>query len=165
MAVRAVLGQQISVSAARTLAANLTARYGKPLTSTAGAITHLFPDPETLAAADPTTFGMPQRRARTIVALAAAVADGTLTLDPGADPRAATAQLRRIPGIGDWTASYVAMRALRDPDAFPATDLGLRKAAAAMGVDADHLENRAKRWRPWRAYAAEHLWSTLEATP
>jgi AraC family transcriptional regulator of adaptative response / DNA-3-methyladenine glycosylase II len=165
LAIRAVLGQQVSVAGARTLAQRLTVRYGKPLTAPDGALTHLFPSAAALAEADLSDVGIPGARARALRAVAAAVADGGLDLEPGADWDAARATLLALPGIGPWTADYVAMRALGDPDAFPETDLGLRKAAAALGVSAADLAGTSHRWRPWRAYAAEHLWSSLKGTP
>ena len=160
LAVRAVLGQQISVAGARTVAARLVERYGKPLTSPQGPLTTLFPSAETLASADPTALPMPRRRAEALVTLAAALADGTVRLDAGTDRRAAMTALQTLPGIGAWTAEYIALRALGDPDAFPGGDLGLRKGAQHLGLPSDRrgLERHAERWRPWRAYAAEHLW-------
>jgi AraC family transcriptional regulator of adaptative response / DNA-3-methyladenine glycosylase II len=165
LAVRAVLGQQVSIAGARTLAQRLTTRYGKPLTAPDGTLTHLFPSAAALSEADLTDIGIPASRARALRAVAAAVADGALDLDPGADWETARATLLALPGIGPWTADYVAMRALGDPNAFPATDLGLRKAAAALGIIAADLADASQRWRPWRAYAAEYLWSTLKGTP
>lgn len=165
LAIRAVLGQQVSVRGARTLAHRLVLRLGKPLTSSSGQLTHLFPDAATLADADVADLGLPTSRAQTVNRMAGAVADGDVDLDPGADWAAATASLRRLRGVGPWTVAYIAMRALGDPDAFPATDLGLRKAAAAAGVEARALDSAAAAWRPWRSYAAEYLWSTLEESP
>ena len=162
LAVRAVLGQQISVAAARTLATRLTARFGKPLTAPNGGLTHLFPTSSALAQATEDDLPMPRSRARALVGIARALADGEVRLDSGVDRGRACDQLLRLPGIGPWTASYIAMRALADPDAFPVTDLGLRTAAARIGID--DLETAARRWRPWRSYAATYLWSTLEGT-
>ncbi|MGH8906870.1 MAG: AlkA N-terminal domain-containing protein [Egibacteraceae bacterium] len=163
LAVRAVLGQQISVAGARTLAGRLVARYGKPLTAPDGGLTHLFPQAEVLAEADPRELPMPRTRADTLTRLARVLSTGDLVLDPGADRQAAVAALQALPGIGPWTAGYVAMRALGDPDAFPASDLGLRKAAERLGAPGRTaaLQRLAERWRPWRSYAAQHLWSTL----
>ena len=153
LAVRAVLGQQVSVAGGRTLAERIVRAHGDPLAEPRGTITHLFPRAETLAGVD--LGGMPASRARAIRALAAAVADG-LAIEPEAGPAEVRAALLELPGIGPWTVEYVAMRALRDPDAFPAGDLVLRNAAGGMG--ARDLEARAEGWRPWRAYAAMHLW-------
>lgn len=163
LAVRAVLGQQVAVGAARTVAGRLVARYGKPLTARDGRLTHLFPEPAVLANADPGDLPMPSSRKAALRRLALALAAGEVGLDAGSDRHAAAAALRSLPGIGPWTASYVVMRALGDPDAFPAEDLGLRKAARRLGAPAepDRLRRYAERWRPWRSYAAEYLWSTL----
>ena len=165
LAIRAVLGQQVSVAGARTLAQRLTARYGKPLTAPDATLIHLFPSAAALADADLTDVGIPASRARALRAVSDAVADGVLDLDPGAHWEKAREALLALPGIGPWTADYVAMRALGDPDAFPATDLGLRKAAAMLGIANTDLPRVSHRWRPWRAYAAEYLWSTLKGTP
>jgi AraC family transcriptional regulator, regulatory protein of adaptative response / DNA-3-methyladenine glycosylase II len=150
LAVRAVLGQQISVAAARTLAGRLVAMAGEPLDEPCGALTHLWPLPEAIAeVAD--RMPMPRSRQRTLAALAGALADG-LRLEPGADARAA---LLELPGIGPWTAEYVAMRALGDPDAWLPTDLGVRRGLERLGVG----EEAAEAWRPYRAHAVRHLWA------
>jgi AraC family transcriptional regulator, regulatory protein of adaptative response / DNA-3-methyladenine glycosylase II len=154
LAARAVLGQQVSVAAARTLAGRLVERCGKPLTVARGALTHAFPDAAAVADADLDGLGLTGGRMRTLRALAHAVADDGLVIDPVADRDDVRRRLLALPGIGPWTADYVAMRALGDPDAFPATDLVL---ARALGTDG---AARAEQWRPWRAYAAMHLWST-----
>ncbi|WP_020574257.1 DNA-3-methyladenine glycosylase 2 [Actinopolymorpha alba] len=160
-AVRAVVGQQISVSAARTVAGQLVATYGDPLAHPAGSLTRTFPSPEALAGAG--TLPMPKARTRTVVALANAVADGKVDLTPGADWDEATTALLEVPGIGPWTASYVALRGLGAPDAFPGTDLGIRRALVDLGIDdhADTITKLADRWRPLRSYAAQHLWTHL----
>jgi len=165
-AVRAVLGQQVSVAAATTLAGRLVRRHGTPLAAADGALTHRFPTPESLAHADLSGLGITGVRIRALRALARAVADGRLRLDGRGDRAEAVARLRALPGFGPWTAGYVAMRALRDPDALPVGDLGLRRALAARGADgsAAGLDARARSWRPWRAYAAMHLW-TADTTP
>jgi AraC family transcriptional regulator of adaptative response / DNA-3-methyladenine glycosylase II len=152
-AVRAVLGQQVSLAAARTLAGRLVALCGEPLPAADGALTHLFPAPAAIAAAPLEQIGMPDARRRTLRALGAALASDELDLGD-------RAALLAIPGIGPWTADYVALRALRDSDAFPAGDLGIRRGARALGLPADAagLTSRAERWRPWRRYAAHHLW-------
>lgn len=201
LAVRAVLGQQVSVAAASTFAGRLAARHGARLAPDAttdvpaGAITEalagpagattgapaqrtgtaikapagatraraaglpalsvVFPGPEVLADADLAGLGFTTARQRTLRALAASVASGRLTLDPGADPGEIAARLAELPGIGPWTIGYILMRAAADPDAFPEADLGLRRALARLGAPAGHLA----RWRPWRAYAAMHLWT------
>lgn len=159
LAVRAVLGQQISVAGARTLAGRLTAALGEPLPhGLAGAderLTHAFPTAQALAAADSAALPLTRARAHAVNALGRALADGSLALDPGADRAAARERLRALPGIGPWSAEYVAMRALGDPDAFPRSDLGVRKALERLGP-AD-----PERWRPWRAYAVQHLWASL----
>jgi AraC family transcriptional regulator of adaptative response / DNA-3-methyladenine glycosylase II len=115
----------------------------------------VFPAPEVLADADLDGLGITTARQRTLRALATATASGQLTLDPGADPREVAAQLAGLPGIGPWTIGYILMRTAGDPDAFPAADLGLRRALARLGAPPGH----AARWRPWRAYAAVHLWA------
>ena len=177
LAVRAVLGQQVSVRAARTLAARLVARHGDPVASPTPTLRALFPRPEALAAADLTACGLTRARARTVSALAVAVAAGDVALDGTADPEPTLATLRSLPGIGEWTAQYIALRALRAPDAFPAGDLGLRRGYARIAVrprgqrgrsrpprtpapasEAD-LRRVSESWRPWRAYAAIHLWT------
>jgi AraC family transcriptional regulator, regulatory protein of adaptative response / DNA-3-methyladenine glycosylase II len=163
MAVRAVLGQQVSVAAARGTAGRLTARYGKPLTAPAGTITHVFPDAATLAGVDPLELPMPRARARAVVTLAAALAAGDIRLDPGADRGDTEAALLALPGIGPWTTAYLRMRALGDPDAFLPTDLGVRHALDRVGAPSDprSAATLAEHWRPWRSYALMHLWAVL----
>jgi len=155
LAFRAVLGQQVSVSGAATLAARLVVEYGEPLAQPVGSVTHLFPTADALARVDPERLPMPRARARGLIGLARALADGDVDLygDPSEARRALLAQ----PGIGPWTVEYAAMRALRDPDAFPATDLGVRHALEHLGADVSVSE----RWRPYRAYAVQHLWAAL----
>ena len=161
LAVRAVLGQQVSVAAATTAAARLAALLGEPLPDARGALTTLFPTPDAIADAPDAALAMPAGRRRAVRALAGAVAAGDLDLGPAADPEAAREGLLRIPGIGPWTADYIAMRGLRDPDAFPAGDLVIRRV---LGGDAAAVRRRAAPWAPWRAYGAVHLWNTaLEA--
>ena len=161
LAVRAVLGQQVSVAGARTLAGRLAARYGTPLAagdplSPAGPLTTLFPAAPDLAEADLTGLGLTTGRQQTLRALAAACATGRLDLGPGTDPDEAAAALAELPGIGPWTTAYILLRAAADPDAFPGTDLGLRRAMARLGCEPGH----DRRWRPWRAYAAMYLWTS-----
>jgi AraC family transcriptional regulator, regulatory protein of adaptative response / DNA-3-methyladenine glycosylase II len=161
-AVRAVLGQQVSLAAGRTLAARLVAACGAPLRVADGdALTHAFPAPEAIAAADLGAVGMPRARQRTLRELCARLSAGDLVLAAGADAAEVRERLLAVPGIGPWTADYIALRALADPDAFPAGDLGLRRAARSLGLpsDAAALEARAERWRPWRRYAAHYLWA------
>lgn len=153
LATKAVLGQQISVAAARTLAGRLVKAFGAPLSTPDTALTHSFPTAETLAESDLRGVGLTGARARTLRGLAAAVAGGDLDLRPGADRGDTRRRLMALPGIGPWTVEYVSMRALADPDAFPATDLALRHALAR------HVITDTDRWRPWRAYAAMHLWT------
>jgi AraC family transcriptional regulator of adaptative response / DNA-3-methyladenine glycosylase II len=172
LALRAVLGQQVSVAAARRLGARLTVEYGKPLSQPRGTLTHRFPDAATIAAADPETLPMPRARARALVALATALASGEISLHPGADRDQAAARLLAVGGIGPWTVSYIRMRALSDPDAFLPTDAGVlaalrhRPGGASTGARAAAAAaaaaSAAQRWRPWRAYAVHHLWATLE---
>lgn len=158
IAVRAVLGQQVSMAGARTLAARLVARLGAPLEAPFGGITHRFPTAAALAQAPDDVLAMPAGRRRALRGLAAAVADGEVVLDAGADRDEVRRQLVALPGIGPWTAEYVALRALGDPDAFPGTDLHLRRALASRGVAPADIGRAADRWRPWRSYAAVHLW-------
>ncbi|HEX4834614.1 MAG TPA: AlkA N-terminal domain-containing protein [Trebonia sp.] len=174
LAIRAVLGQQVSVTAARTLGGRLAAAYGKPLAAPSGTVTHCFPDAATLAGADPDVLArdvlrVPRSRGAAIVALATALASGELALHPGADRDEATARLLARPGIGPWTASYIRMRALSDPDAYLPADAGLRRALRQLGQDtpagAPLLRSGSPAWRPWRSYAVHHLWATLEPTP
>ena len=209
-AVRAVLGQQVSTAAARTHAARLVATYGERVTDPAGGLTHLFPDPATLAALDlarpgpagqgalgpaalgpaagdpaaqdpaaqepaaqepaarepasgeRVTLALPQSRRRTLAALTTALASGEIDLGVGSDWPRARAQLAALPGVGQWTVETIAMRALGDPDAFTATDLGVRSAARALGLPGTPaaLTSHAAAWRPWRAYAVQYLWAT-----
>lgn len=161
LAVRAVLGQQVSVAAARTLASRLAAAVGEPVPGAGGTLTHAFPSMAALARLDPEGLPMPRSRASTLVGLARTLHDGSVMLDP-ADPGRSRAGLLALPGIGPWTADYVAMRALGDRDAFPATDLVVRQAARALGLpgEARALTDHAEAWRPVRAYAAHHLWAS-----
>lgn len=158
LSVRAVLGQQVSVAAARTFAARIVAAYGRPLPEPAEGLTHLFPEPKALVSADLSGVGLTGARARTLNALAGAVLEGQVCFDT-ASAEETREELQRIPGIGAWTVEYAAMRALADPDAFPAEDLILRRMAGnGHSLTAKELTNRAEAWRPWRAYAVLHLW-------
>jgi AraC family transcriptional regulator, regulatory protein of adaptative response / DNA-3-methyladenine glycosylase II len=163
LAARAVLGQQISLEAAATLAGRLVRAYGEPLERPSGGVTHLFPSAATLAQADPERLPMPGARRRSLIALAAALATGGLVLDAGVDRADARRRMLALPGIGPWTAEYVAMRSLRDPDAFLPTDLGVRRALERLGLDGSPLNASriAEAWRPYRAYALQHLWALL----
>ncbi len=168
LAVRAIIGQQVSVAGARTIAGRLVAAAGDALPEPIEGITHLFPTPEALLALsheNPALFTMPQGRRRALVALAQAVVVGAVVIDPGSDPSELRASLVALPGIGPWTAEYVALRALRDPDAFMPTDLGVRRAAHALGIPDDpaQLLLHAEAWRPWRSYAMVHMWAMAEA--
>ncbi|SOJ56494.1 putative bifunctional transcriptional activator/DNA repair enzyme AlkA [Mycobacterium simulans] len=164
LAIRAVLGQQVSTKAARTHVGRLVAAYGRPIQDDVGALTHTFPSIERLAEIDPIHLAVPKSRQRTLQALVAGLADGSITLDAGADWTCARNQLLSLPGVGPWTAEVVAMRGLGDPDAFPVSDLGVRLAAEQLGLPKQQrsLTERSTRWRPWRSYATQHLWTTLE---
>ena len=190
LAIRAVLGQQVSVAAARRLAARLVALCGQPLPVPApaggeacaeakadagrdgdgrpgadeAAPTHVFPDAAVIAGLDPAVLPMPASRARTVVTLAAALAAGDISLDPGADREEATARLLALPGIGPWTAGYIGLRALSDPDVFLPGDAGLLRALAQQAgpIGASGAAAVAERWRPWRSYAVHHLWAAIE---
>ena len=153
LAVRAVLGQQVSVKGASTLSGRLVHKYGRPFSveEAPAGLTHLFPEPAVLTANDLSDIGIPKARAQALRLMAQRVLDGALTLNATADAAEVERVLLEIPGIGPWTAQYIAMRVLRDPDAFPATDLVLKRCL--QGGDAESL-------RPWRAYAAMYLWKS-----
>ena len=164
LAIRAVLGQQITVVAAIRLAGKLVAQYGQTLQTPHAGITHLFPTPEVLAAADLATLGMPKARGRTLSGVAQALLDDPQLFEPKASLQDGVARLVALPGIGEWTAQYIAMRQLREADAFASGDIGLINALAALEggpVSARQLLARAEAWRPLRAYAAQHLWTSL----
>ncbi len=166
LAVRAVLGQQVTVKGARTLAGRFARAFGEPAVTPFPGLNVVFPAPRTVARLDASAIaglGIVGARARSIVALATELVAGTLRLEPAVDIEATLATLRRIPGIGEWTAQYIAMRALSWPDAFPHTDLGVRKALRA--ADPARVLELGEAWRPWRAYAVMHLWRSLEETP
>ncbi|PJK36796.1 3-methyladenine DNA glycosylase 2 [Pseudomonas sp. S10E 269] len=165
LAIRAVLGQQITVVAAIRLAGKLVAQYGQPLATPHAGITHVFPAAEVLAAADLATLGMPKARGRTLSGVAQALLDDPRLFEPQASLKAGVARLVALPGIGDWTAQYIAMRQMREVDAFASGDIGLINALAALEggpVSARQLLARAEAWRPLRAYAAQHLWTSLQ---
>ncbi len=163
-AVRAVLGQQVSTAAARTHAGRLVLALGEPVDDPDGGLTHLFPSTDALADLDPDTLAMPRSRRVALTGLVTALADGDIDLGPGADRDEARTRLLALPGLGPWTVEVIAMRGLGDPDAFPATDLGVRLAAEHLGLPASPaaLAAHAERWRPWRAYAVQHLWAALD---
>ena len=158
IAVRAVLGQQVSIAGAATLAARLVSAYGEPLRTPVGSVTHAWPLPLHLVDAE---LAAPASRQRALHGLAGALAAGELALHPAADRRAMIDRLLALPGIGPWTANYVAMRALRDPDAFLASDLGVKHALDRLGLDSRPAaaEALSQNWRPFRAYALQHLWA------
>nr|WP_281256939.1 AlkA N-terminal domain-containing protein [Kineococcus xinjiangensis] len=169
---RAVLGQQVSTAAARTHAARLVRAHGEEVVDDEGGLTHLFPAPEALRALDPAALALPAARRATVLAVVAALcADGPsagalglgdATAGGAGEPAAVRARLEALPGVGPWTAGVVAMRALGDPDAFLPGDLGVRQAARRLGLPEapGALTRRAQGWRPWRAYAVQHLWAT-----
>jgi len=162
-AVRTIIGQQVSVKAARTLARRLAERFGTPIETPFADVTTLFPDAARLADSAPAevaSLGIIAARARAVVALARAVVDAQVVLAPGVDVDGTIDRLRRLPGIGEWTAQAIAMRSLHWPDAFPAGDAGLTRAL--MQRQASQARRIAEKWRPWRAYAVMHLWTALE---
>ena len=163
LAVRAVLGQQVSVAGARTVAARLVVEHGRPLAQPVDGLTHLFPDAATLAALAPEDLPMPRSRARALLALCAALEEGELALDRGSDRDDVRRALLAIPGIGPWTADYIALRALGHPDVFLPTDIGIRDALTALGRDPATAAELARDWAPWRSYAQLHLWRSLTA--
>ena len=164
LTVRAIVGQQISVKAATTIAGRIAKVYGEPVGDQGSSgLSHLFPVPERLARARFNNVGVTRGRAETLRRVARAVVDGALTFDASQDPAALRDSLIAIPGIGEWTAQYVAMRALKNPDAFPAADLGLLRAFDEPGrqrLKPAQLEELSQGWRPWRAYAALLLWGS-----
>ncbi|MGZ4509081.1 MAG: AlkA N-terminal domain-containing protein [Blastococcus sp.] len=161
LAVRAVLGQQVSVAGARTLTARVVTAAGTPLPEPVGTLTHAFPRAAALADADLTAVGLTGARRRTVHGLAAALAGGSIALDAGADREEAGRALLAVPGVGPWTAALVALRGLADPDVWLPGDLALRRSLATLGsTDTD----AATRWRPWRSYAVMHLWALAVPT-
>ena len=161
--VRAVLGQQVSVAGARTLAGRLVASHGERLATPVGDVTHAFPTAAAIAEMSPEDFAMPRARGAALIEACAHVADGRLVLDAGSDRTETTTALQSLRGIGPWTAGYVALRALGDPDSFLPTDVGVRNALVALGADGSPkgAATLAERWRPWRSYALHHLWASL----
>jgi len=165
IAVRAILGQQISVVAARTITGRLALMLGEPLAEVVGSLGVAFPHPEVVAASTLEGLGVPASRAATLIGLARAICDGRLDLSPGVDLDATRAALLALRGVGPWTADYVAMRGLGDPDAFLPSDLVVRQVLgdADGPVSVREAEERSQRWRPWRAYAVAHLWTSAPA--
>jgi AraC family transcriptional regulator of adaptative response / DNA-3-methyladenine glycosylase II len=155
--VRAIVGQQVSVAGARTVLGRITAAIGEPLALSHDGLSHVFPSMDRLATAAPAALPMPGARADTLRRVGQLVVTGELDLDPGAERSALVDQLVGVRGIGPWTAQYVVMRGLGDPDIFLDGDLGVRRALAALDLDTSVSE----RWRPWRTYAMHHLWATL----
>jgi AraC family transcriptional regulator of adaptative response / DNA-3-methyladenine glycosylase II len=165
LAMRAICGQQITVPAAARLLGKIVQAHGAALSPSIRdgvGLTHIFPSPKAIADADPSSFAMPGARARALIALAEAISADPLIFSRGASLEQAIEKLRALPGIGEWTAQYIAMRELREPDAFPAADVGLLRAmadASGRRPSPEELRARAEAWRPWRAYAALHLWA------
>jgi len=165
--VRAVLGQQVTVAGARTVAGRLAAAHGRALPTPVGRVSRTFPTASVIAGLSPDDLPMPVGRARALVRITELLASGDIVLDPGADRDDVAARLLDVPGIGPWTVAYVRMRALGDPDAFPASDLGVRRALERLGMPAGERPALAlaQRWRPYRAYALQYLWSELVGQP
>jgi AraC family transcriptional regulator, regulatory protein of adaptative response / DNA-3-methyladenine glycosylase II len=165
LCVRAVLGQQVSVAAARTLASRLVERLGEELVNPIGTVTRLFPSAQVMAGQTPESIGIPLARARALIGLSHAIAAHDVRLGPGVDRNEARASMLNLAGIGPWTADYIAMRALSDPDVLLATDLIVRQGAEAVGLPSDvkALAQKANDWRPWGSYVTHHLWSVATA--
>jgi AraC family transcriptional regulator of adaptative response / DNA-3-methyladenine glycosylase II len=163
LAIQAVLGQQVSLAAARRLAARLVMTHGERLPIKHPTLTHVFPSANALADADLSRLRLPASRQAALRALARAIAGGRLTLDPGADRAEVYRQLQELPGVGGWTAGYIVMRALGDPDTFLSSDLGIKHASRRLGLGPDPraIGDHAAAWRPWRSYATHHLWASL----
>ena len=164
--VRAIVGQQVSLAGAATVVGRFVAAHGEPLGFADPTLTHVFPTVDRLAVADPSDLSMPRARGAALVGVCRALADGELVLDPGVDRSGIGAALQSRQGIGPWTAAYISMRGLGDPDVMLAGDLGVRHAVAARGGDdrVREIERAAHAWRPWRSYAVAHLWASLEPT-
>ncbi len=164
--VRAIVGQQVSVAGASTVVGRFVSAHGEPLGFADPSLTHVFPSVGRLSEADPAGLSMPRARGAALVGVCRALADGALVLDPGVDRSGVAAHLQSLPGIGPWTAAYIAMRGLGDPDVMLAGDLGVRHAMASLGGTdrAREIERTAHAWRPWRSYAVAHLWASLEPT-
>ena len=164
-AIRTVIGQQVSVAGACTVTGRLVAQHGRRVETSIPGLTHLFPEAGTLAGLAAEELPMPRSRGRALVALAGALAEGRISLDRGPDRDSVRSQLLDVPGIGPWTADYVAMRALAHPDVFLPTDIGVRNALTRLGHDPAAVIAGSDRWRPWRSYALMHLWNTLMPAP
>jgi AraC family transcriptional regulator of adaptative response / DNA-3-methyladenine glycosylase II len=164
LALRAVIGQQVSMKAARTHTARIAEAYGTPIADPVGGLTHVFPSADQLGDLSSDALAFPESRRRTVRALITALANGIVNLDPGCDWQSAREQLLALPGVGPWTAEVIAMRGLGDPDAFPAADGGIRSAAARLSLPSNTpgLIEHSLRWRPWRSYATQHLWASLD---
>jgi AraC family transcriptional regulator of adaptative response / DNA-3-methyladenine glycosylase II len=164
LAIRAVIGQQVSMKAARTHCARIVTAYGSVISDPVGELTHVFPSVDQLTELDESVLAFPKSRQRSIIGLIQALASGAVTLSPGADWQRARQQLLALPGIGSWTTEVIAMRGLGDPDAFPVADGGIRSAAKSLGLPTDirSLTDRSSAWRPWRSYATQHLWASLD---
>ncbi|MHB1784970.1 MAG: AlkA N-terminal domain-containing protein [Acidimicrobiales bacterium] len=164
MAVRVVLGQQVSTKAARTHAGRLVERHGPPIDDPAGGLNRVFPSPEALGELDPEELAMPKARREAVVSLVDGLTQGTIELDAGADRERARRQLARLSGVGSWTVEVLSMRAMGDPDAFPVTDMGVVKGASVVGLPATPvaLAAHSRRWQPWRSYAVQYLWATQD---
>ena len=171
LAVRAILGQQITVTVAIGLAGKLVAAYGEPIEDPAAVklgLSRVFPTPDRLIGQDIAALGMPRSRGAALESLARTVAFDPTIFTPRADLETAIAALKALPGVGEWTAQYVALRELREPDAFPQADIGLMRAMAdedGVRPNPAELLARAEAWRPWRAYAAQHLWASDAVPP
>jgi len=161
-AIRTVIGQQVSVAGARTVSGRITAAHGTPVETGVLGLTHLFPSATQLSDVAPETLPMPRARGRALVGLAGALSRGDVALDRSASRDDVREQLLALPGVGPWTADYVAMRALADPDVFLPTDVGVRAAAELLGEDLPGVLERSHHWRPWRSYALMHLWNALQ---
>jgi AraC family transcriptional regulator, regulatory protein of adaptative response / DNA-3-methyladenine glycosylase II len=162
--VRAILGQQVTVAAARTLAGRFASAFGTPIGSPFASLNTVFPAPEKIAQLTVdhiARLGVLAARSRSIIALAGALADGAIQFGPATDIAAELKKLRALPGVGEWTAQYIAMRALDWPDAFPHTDFGVMKALGE--TNPERVLQAAQPWRPWRAYGVMHLWQSLQA--
>lgn len=164
LAVRAVIGQQVSMKAARTHCARVVKAHGAPIVDPRGGLTHVFPSVDRLANLRPADLAFPKSRQRSVIELVRALAGGDVNLGPGCDWQRARRQLLELPGVGPWTAEVIAMRGLGDPDAFPVADGGVRTAARILGLPTEvkALSDHSTRWRPWRSYATQHLWATLD---
>jgi len=164
LAVRAVIGQQVSMKAARTHCARIVKTYGTPIGDPDGGLMSVFPSVDRLADLSPVDLALPKSRQRSLIELVNALAAGAVALGPGCDWQRARRQLVDLPGVGPWTTEVIAMRGLGDPDAFPVADGGIRTAAKNLGLPTDvrALSEHSTRWRPWRSYATQHLWATLD---